>query len=410
MGKNGTIIYATTLYDGKSKLDNVYVTIEGDKVVEVSKEKKEYDYSGVVTPAFIDAHSHIGLERQGEPGQEGEVNDRASQILPTLNPLNSVYFDDRAFEEAVDFGVLYSCVIPGSGNLIGGKAMVIKNFSKNRKDAVLKDYGYKMALGYNPRSTTSWKGERPNTRMGVYALLEDKFESVLVKKKKAVLSKERKIKELENKIAEKNLGKESIEKEKSMINKEFELEFNTEDLALLEILERKKTVKVHVHKEDDALYLIDLVKKYNIKVTADHVCDVFHTEVFDDLADAGIDIVYGPLGSFDYKVELKNARYTNVKKLMDSKAFFGLMTDHPVILTSNLRESLKYFLIQGMSEESAISLITYKNAKILDLDDKLGNIEAGKLASLVVWNKNPFYLGAYPDIVIGEGKILRDKT
>jgi len=195
-----------------------------------------------------------------------------------------------------------------------------------------------------------------------------------------------------------------------MINKEFELEFNTEDLALLEILERKKTVKVHVHKEDDALYLIDLVKKYNIKVTADHVCDVFHTEVFDDLADAGIDIVYGPLGSFDYKVELKNARYANVKKLMDSKAFFGLMTDHPVILTSNLRESLKYFLIQGMSEESAISLITYKNAKILDLDDKLGSIEAGKLASLVVWNKNPFYLGAYPDIVIGEGKILRDKT
>ena len=140
MGKNGTIIYATTLYDGKSKLDNVYITIEGDKIVEVSKEKKEYDYSGVVTPAFIDAHSHIGLERQGEPGQEGEVNDRASQILPTLNPLNSVYFDDRAFEEAVDFGVLYSCVIPGSGNLIGGKAMVIKNFSKNNIHSAAKNH------------------------------------------------------------------------------------------------------------------------------------------------------------------------------------------------------------------------------------------------------------------------------
>jgi len=410
MDKNKTVIYATTLFDGKSKIDNVYITVEGDKITEVSKEKREYDFLGVVTPAFIDAHSHIGLERQGEPGQEGEVNDHAGQILPTLNPLNSVYFDDRAYEEAVDFGVLYSCIIPGSGNVIGGKALVIKNFSKNRKDAVLKDYGYKMALGYNPRSTTSWKGDRPNTRMGVYSLLEEKFDSLLNKKAKAELSKEKKIKELENKITEKNLNNESIEKEKSIINKEFDLEFNTEDLALLEILEGKKIAKVHVHKEDDVLYLIDLVKKYNIKVTADHVCDVFHTEIFDELAAAGIDIVYGPLGSFDYKVELKNARYTNVKKLMDSKAFFGLMTDHPVILTPNIRESLKYFLIQGMSEEEAISLVTYKNAKILGLDDKLGTIEAEKTASLIVWNNNPFYLGAYPEIVIGEGKILRNKT
>lgn len=410
MDKNKTVIYATTLFDGKSKIDNVYITVEGDKITEVSKEKREYDFLGVVTPAFIDAHSHIGLERQGEPGQEGEVNDHAGQVLPTLNPLNSVYFDDRAYEEAVDFGVLYSCIIPGSGNVIGGKALVIKNFSKNRKDAVLKDYGYKMALGYNPRSTTSWKGDRPNTRMGVYSLLEEKFDSLLNKKAKAELSKEKKIKELENKITEKNLNNESIEKEKSIINKEFDLEFNAEDLALLEILEGKKTAKVHVHKEDDVLYLVDLVKKYNIKVTADHVCDVFHTEIFDELAAAGIDIVYGPLGSFDYKVELKNARYTNVKKLMDSKAFFGLMTDHPVILTPNIRESLKYFLIQGMSEAEAISLVTYKNAKILGLDDKLGTIEAGKTASLIVWNNNPFYLGAYPEIVIGEGKILRNKT
>ncbi|MBP7553209.1 MAG: amidohydrolase family protein [Spirochaetes bacterium] len=411
MNKNRIVICATTLFDGKSKSksDNVYITVEGDKIVEVSKEKKEYDFFGVVTPAFIDAHSHIGMERQGEPYQEGETNDHSGQIQPTLNPLNSIYFDDRAFEEAVDFGVLYSCIVPGSGNILGGKAFVIKNFSKNRRDAVIKDYGYKMALGYNPRSTTSWKGERPNTRMGVYSLIEDKFDTLLNKKAKALLSKEKKINELENKIKEKNLDKESIEKEKRIINTEYELEFSPEDLALLEILERKKTVKVHVHKEDDALYLIDIVKKYNIKVTADHVCDVTDIDVFNELAKAGIDVVYGPLGSLDYKVELKHAHYSNTKNIMDSKAFFGLMTDHPVILSSNLRESLKYFLIQGMSEETAISLITYKNAKILGLEDELGAIETGKTASLIVWNNNPFYLGAYPEVVIGEGKILRNK-
>ena len=62
-----------------------------------------------------------------------------------------------------------------------------------------------------------------------------------------------------------------------------------------------------------------------------------------------------------------------------------------------------------MSEEEAISLITYKNAKILGIDDMLGTIEKGKLASIIVWDKNPLNLGAFPKVVIGEGKILREK-
>ena len=94
---------------------------------------------------------------------------------------------------------------------------------------------------------------------------------------------------------------------------------------------------------------------------------------------------------------------------MESKAFFGLMTDHPVIHTNTLRDSLKFFLIQGMSEEDAISIITYKNAKILEIDDKLGSVEKGKLASLVIWDKNPLHLGAYPIAVIAEGKVVRKR-
>jgi imidazolonepropionase-like amidohydrolase len=94
---------------------------------------------------------------------------------------------------------------------------------------------------------------------------------------------------------------------------------------------------------------------------------------------------------------------------MASKAFYGLMSDHPVILTRSLRETLGCFLISGMSEEEAISLITYKNAKILGIDNVLGTIEPGKLASLVVWDKNPLYLGAFPKLVMAEGKILREK-
>ena len=402
-------IFAKVLFDGKKKLENKTIIIEGKKILEISSKKMKADFAGFVTPAFIDPHSHIGLDREGEPWQESEVNDIINQIRPLNDPLNSIYFDDRAFVDAVDFGVLYSCVVPGSGNLIGGQAKIIRNFAKNRNEAFFKDYGFKMALGYNPRSTQEWKGERSNTRMGIYALLEKKFDDLLIKKEKAELSKEKKIIELNKKKKDKKLTKKEFGSEKKIIERELELEFTSEENAILELLSGKKVAKVHVHKDDDVLYLIKLVKKYNLNVTADHTGDVFNKNIFDELGKNKIPVVYGPLGCLGYKVELKHAYYQNAKLLMESKAFYGLMTDHPVIHTIALRDSLKFFLIQGMSEEDAISLITYKNAVILGIDDILGTIEKGKLASLVVWDKNPLNLAAFPTLVVGEGEVLRKR-
>ena len=205
------------------------------------------------------------------------------------------------------------------------------------------------------------------------------------------------------------ISKKELEEELKIADKEFELEFLPEEKALLLLLRGKMTAKIHVHKEDDVYYLIKLAKKYNLKVTADHTGDVFHKEVFDELGKHNIPVVFGPLGALGYKVELKHAYYQNAKLLMNSKAFFGLMTDHPVIHSYSLRDSLKFFLIQGMKKVDAISLITYKNAKILGIDDILGTIEKGKLASLVVWNNDPLDLSAFPVMVMAEGKILRKK-
>ena len=404
-----TIIKASVLFDGKKKHEEKYIIIEGKKIVEVSNKKMKADYEGWVTPAFIDAHSHIGMDREGEPWTESETNDIINQILPLNNPLDSIYFDDRAFKDAVDFGVLYSCVVPGSGNLIGGQAMIIKNFGKNRDDAFMKTYGFKMALGFNPRSTTDWKGERSNTRMGVYALLEKKLDEILIKQEKAELSKDKKINELKAKYKKKDISKEDYQIDKKIIERESELSFSPEEKALLTLLSGQYTSKVHVHKDDDVLYLIHLAKKYSLNCTADHTGDVFHKEIFDELAKNNIPVVYGPLGSVGYKVELKHAYYQNTKLLMDSKAYYGLMTDHPVIHTIALRDSLKFFMIQGMNEEDAISLITYKNAKILGIDDILGTLEQNKLASLVIWDRNPLHLGAFPKMVMAEGKIIRKK-
>ncbi|MBN2857672.1 MAG: amidohydrolase family protein [Candidatus Delongbacteria bacterium] len=407
---NRTVIRAKVLYDGKGKKTEQTIIVEDGKIVEVSKKALKADFEGYVTPAFIDAHSHIGMFRDGEPDSESEGNDISDQFMPLNDPLNSIYFDDRAFKDAVDFGVLYSCVVPGSGNLIGGRAMIIKHWAQNRKEALLKDYGYKMALGFNPRSTGSWKGKRPNTRMGVYSMLEEKFDKLLIKKEKAEIERDKKLAEIDKKAKGKDkLTAKEIAFEKKQIHRCFELTFDPEENILLEILSAKKTAKIHVHKEDDVLYLIELVKKYKLKATADHTCDVFHKDIYDELAKAKIPVIFGPLGGVGGKIELAHAYYQNAELLMKSKAEFGLMTDHPIVWTPHLRDSLKFFLIHGMKDEEAISLITYKNAKLLGIDDILGTVEKGKVASLIVWDKEPLNLAAYPKMVMAEGKVLRKK-
>ncbi len=402
------MVKADLLYDGRGKQSDMTVVIQEKHIIDVTGKKIKADVCGIVTPAFIDAHSHIGMERQAEPAQESETDDRLKPFAPLHNPVDSIYFDDRAFCEALDFGVLYSCVVPGSGNIMGGQAVVIKNFAKNRKSAIVKEYGFKMALGYNSRAVTHWKGSRPSTRMGTAALIENYFSDVLRKEEQAGIKKQTALLKLKKERAGAGFSECDTDQRARLIQQEYDIALSNEQWAVFRLINGEKTAKVHVHKEDDALFLIDLKNRYNMNITAEHACDIFHTEIFNDLADNDIPVVYGPLGSFDYKVELKNASYKHVSKLMASKAKFGLMTDHPVVLAHHLRDSLKYFLIAGMSPEQAISLITLKNARILGLADSLGTIEQGMLASFVVWDKDPFYMGAYPLMVVAEGEIIRD--
>lgn len=409
MADRAFVIRARQLFDGTKFRDDLDVVCEGERIVEVRAAQGSADFEGIVTPCFIDAHSHIGQARAGEPSAEDECNEHLGHLHPLVNPLNSVYFDDRAFEEAVDFGVLYSCIVPGSGNLIGGRAMVVRNFARNRSEALVKDYGFKMALGYNPRSVTEWGGERPSTRMGVYEMLERRFDEVLRRKRQSDLAKQRRLADFEKEVhdAPQWWNPARIAARRELITEENKLELGSEERALLELLSGKKAAKVHVHREDDVHYLIELSRKYGLSVTAEHLCDIHRAEVFEALSREGIPIVYGPLGSHPYKVELKHETYRNVRALLSSKAFFGLMTDHPVILTPGLRESLKFLLIQGMGEAEALSVITSRNARILGIEKDVGTVEPGRLASLVVWNCSPLHLGAYPTLVMAEGKVVR---
>ncbi len=372
-------VKATLLYDGfdSAPRKNVYIVYEGERIKSVEKNKPgcEVVSEGVVTPAFVDGHSHIGLARSGEPSAEDEANEHMAPMLPLVNAIDSVYMDDFALRDSVEHGVLYSHVMPGSGNIIGGKTAMIRNFAKDIQDAYVSQPGIKAALGYNPRSTTSWKGDRPHTRMGALSILRNEF--IKARKAQELLAMKKKIRA--------------------------ELEPQTE--ALMEILDGRQVLMVHVHKEDDIVNLINLIQEFGFRAVIHHAGDVHSAELWKKVKKANLDVIYGPVDAFSYKVELKHEDWRNSKYLMDSGVRFGLMTDHPVILQRNLFLQLRFFLRLGMSRQKAISLVSSQPAAILGMHE-LGSIQKGKVSSLVVWNSDPFSLDSWPVAVIGEGKTL----
>jgi imidazolonepropionase-like amidohydrolase len=168
------------VYTGTDVLENVYVNVEGNAIAGITTEPAgtlvgEYP---VITPAFIDAHSHIGMVRAGEPSAESETNERMDAMLAHADALDSIQMDDSGFTDSIESGVLYSCVVPGSGNIIGGNSAVIRNYGKNTNAALIRRAGIKAAFGYNPMSTREWKGTRPFTRMGALAILRAKLHDV----------------------------------------------------------------------------------------------------------------------------------------------------------------------------------------------------------------------------------------
>ncbi len=366
------------VYTGTDVLENVYLHIDGTTIAGMAPEPAgavvgEY---AVITPAFIDAHSHIGMIRAGEPSAESEANERMETMLAHADALDSVQMDDAGFKDSIEAGVLYSCVVPGSGNIIGGNSAVIRNYGKNTNAALIRRAGIKAAFGYNPMSTREWKGTRPFTRMGALAILRAKLHDVRQK-----------------------MAKEQAKEDADVT-------YTAEEVVLKSLLTGADRLRVHVHKSDDIAALLRFVDEFGLKVAIEHTCDVHEVEIYRELKARGIPVIYGPMDTLAYKVELKHENWRNIKYLIESGVEFGLMTDHPVILQKMLFFELRWFLRMGFSKQQALEIITRKNAEILGIADILGTLAPGKWASFVGWNGDPFSLESYPLAAYGEGKLV----
>ena len=364
------------VYTGEALLEDAYVAWDDSGIVGVGPDLKgdvvgEYP---VITPAIVDPHCHIGLIRAGEPGSEAEANDKMDSVLAHADVLDSVQMDDDAFRRSVEAGVLYSCVLPGSGNIIGGQSALVRNYRRDTNSALIGRAGIKAAFGYNPMGTHEWKGTRPWTRMGALAILRAKLHDVRAK-----------------------MAKEQAQEDADVV-------YTAEETVLKALLTRQERLRVHVHKSDDIAAVLRFVDEFGLDVTMEHTCDVHDQATYAELAKRGIPVVYGPMDSHPYKVELKHEDWRNIRHLIASGVTFGLMTDHPVVLQETLLLPLRWFLRAGLSKQQALEIITRQNAEILGMGDRVGTLAPGRWASCVCWSGDPFSLESHPVAVYAEGE------
>ena len=357
--KGGTVLTGTG-----AVIENATIIVEGEMIKAVGKNLAVPDSCTVVeasgcyiTPGFIDAHCHVGLEEEIYRIEGDDLNETTDPVQPHLRAVDGINFTDLGFQDALEAGVTRVLVLPGSANIIGGQAALLSTKAHRISDMVLRDsWGVKAALGENPKRVYGQQNKAPKTRMGSAALLRE-----------ALFSAAR--------LAQKE-------------NREPKEEFRLE--PLIKVLRREIPLLLHVHRVDDILTALRIKDEFDIDMVLQHGTEAFM--VADAIAERQVAVCLGPLLTNRAKVELKEVAFRNALLLHKAGVRFCLITDHPVVPIQFLPLCAALAVREGLDEEAALRSITIEPARILRCDAEVGSIEPGKKADLVLFDGHPFEL------------------
>lgn len=377
---NGTVLSMK----GKP-IENGEVLVDGTKIVEIGKKLQVKDdckiidaAGGYIMPGIIDAHCHVGMWEDGMGFEGDDVNEITDPATPQLRAIDAVNPMDKSFEEAYKNGITCVCTGPGSANVIGGTFVIVKTYGKRIDNMVVKEpAAMKAAFGENPKRCYNAKHQLPSTRMGTASILRE----YLFKTKEYMKAKD------------KNTDKQPA--------------FDMKLESLIPVLNKELPLKVHAHRADDIFTAIRIAKEFDINITLDH-CTEGHL-IADELAKEGYPAIIGPTLSTRSKIELSNLTFETPKILAAAGIKFALMTDHPVIPLHYLPLSAALAVKAGLDEETALKALTINPAEILGISDRVGSLEKGKDADIVIFDKHPLDIQTIAKVVMINGEIVSAK-
>ena len=392
---NGKVMTIT-----QGTLDPGTVLVEGGRIVAVGQElvipedAEIYDAAGkVVMPGLIDPHCHVGLWPEGVGWEHSDGNEMTDPITPHLRALDAVHPEDDAFPELVAAGVTTVLTGPGSGNLIGGQSVCLKTMPRPSVEemVLLEPAGMKMALGENPKRVYGAQKKAPSTRMANAAALR----AALVDAQNYLDKWQRHEEEVERYQAKVQAGDEEVDPPKPP-ERDLKLE------ALGRVLRREMKARVHAHRADDMLTAIRIAEEFGLDLTLEHATEGY--KIADVLAAKGIPVTAGPILFSRGKYELRRMTPRNPGLMAKAGVKVAIQTDE--------MSAVKYLTInaalavrEGLPEDEALKAITINAAEIIGVEDRVGSLEAGKDADVVVFDGHPFDYRAVVDLVLVDGQV-----
>lgn len=325
------------------------------KALEVSADCEIVDAEGLhVYPGFVDAHSHLGTIGSSIGFEGDDVNEMTDILTPQLRGIDCIEPMDIAFAEAREGGVTTVCVGPGSANVVGGTFATIKTVGKRVDNMVINDcVAMKCAFGENPKRC--YKDKNNFSRMSTAAKLRE----ILFKTQEY----DAKLKEAKNDPAKKPAF-------------DFKLE------SMLPVIRKEIPIKVHAHRADDMFTALRIAKEFDLKITLEHVTD--GSLIVDELAKENVMLAVGPSLGHRTKFELKNKSFKTPGDLANAGCHVSIITDSPVIPQQYLRLCAGLAVNEGMKEFDALKAITINAAEHAGVADRVGSLEIGKDADIVI--------------------------
>ncbi len=361
-----------------------YIQIKGSVIVQVGRcntlrnvDDERIDLNGsFVYPGFIDAHTHLGMFEDGLNFEGDDGNEDTDPITPHLRALDAINPLDRCFTEALEGGITTAITGPGSANPISGQIAAVKTYGRCIDRMVVKaPLAIKMSLGENPKSVYREKSQSPVTRMATVALIREQLYKA------------------------KRYAEEKLRSQKDDECDEPEYDLKCE--SLLPVLSGKMQVHFHAHRADDIFTAIRIAKEFHLDYVIVHGTEAHM--IAEDLKAEGVRVFSGPFLSDRSKPELKNLTPKSPGILMNSGIQTAIVTDHPVIPLQYLHMCAGLAVREGADYEQALKAITIEPARICGIDKRVGSIEAGKDADLVVFETDPLLLASKPSMVFVDG-------
>jgi imidazolonepropionase-like amidohydrolase len=384
---HGTFKGSVVVKDGKiSEVGEKVLVPQGATVIDAAGQ--------YLIPGIIDCHSHIG--------GDGGINEGSVSVSSMVDIRDIINPEDIAIYRALAGGVTTANILHGSANSIGGCTLPLKmRWGKDAQGLIFEGAtpGIKFALGENPKNAGNPQGGRgangqapvaryPATRMGVEDVIREAFNDAVAYKK-----------DWDGYNARVARGEHPIPPRKDL-----KLE------ALKEVLEGKRYVHAHCYRADEILMLIRVADDYGFKIrTFQHVLEGY--KVAKEIA------AHGAGAStfsdwWDYKMEAVDAIPFNAALMTRKGVIVSMNSDDAELMRHLNTEAGKAMKYGGLNETEALSLVTLNPAKQLGIDNRVGSIDVGKDADLVIYDKYPLSDMAKVQKVLIDGTVYfeRDKA